>query len=71
MNLGSALDDAGKSDEALTEYKEAIRLAPKNASAHYNLAILYLKRKDNGSAVAELKEAAKIAPGLANARTSC
>jgi tetratricopeptide (TPR) repeat protein len=62
MNLASALDDAGKPDEAITEYKEAIRLDPKNASAHYNLAIVYLKKKDNTSAIAELRQAAKLSP---------
>ena len=62
MNLGSALDDAGKSDEAIVEYKEAIRIEPKNASAHYNLAIVYLKSKDNPSAIAELHKAAKLSP---------
>ena len=71
MNLGSALDDAGKQDEAIAEYKEAIRLAPKNASAHYNLAILYIKQKDNSSAVAELKAGRKDLSGLARRRTSC
>jgi tetratricopeptide (TPR) repeat protein len=62
MNLGSALDDAGRPEEAIAEYKEAIHLEPKNGSAHYNLAIVYLKRKDTTSAIAELREAAKLTP---------
>ena len=46
----------------MTEYKEAIRLDPKNATAHYNLAILYLKKKDNTNAIAELRQSAKLSP---------
>jgi tetratricopeptide (TPR) repeat protein len=62
MNLGSALDDSGDAEGAMTEYKEAIRLDPKNATAHYNLAILYLKKKDDANAIAELRQAAKLSP---------
>jgi Flp pilus assembly protein TadD len=62
MNLGSVLDDAGKSDEAIVEYREAIHLQPKNASAHYNLSIVYQKKKDMPSAIAELRIAAKLSP---------
>jgi tetratricopeptide (TPR) repeat protein len=62
MNLGSALDDAGRPDEAIVEYKEALRINPKNASAHYNLSIVYQKKKDMPTAIAELREAAKLAP---------
>jgi tetratricopeptide (TPR) repeat protein len=62
MNLGSVLDDAGRPDEAIAEYKEAIKLEPKNASAHYNLSIVYQKKKDMPAAIAELQTAAKLAP---------
>ena len=62
MNLGSVLDDAGRPDEAIIEYKEALKLQPKNASAHYNLSIVYQKKKDMPTAIAELREAAKLSP---------
>ena len=62
MNLGSVLDDAGKQDEAIAEYKEALKLDPRNASIHYNLSIVYQKKKDMPSAIAELKEATKLSP---------
>jgi tetratricopeptide (TPR) repeat protein len=61
-NLGSALDDAGKPEEAIAEYKEAIRLAPDDPKVHYNLSILYQNHKDVPAAVAELRQAAKLAP---------
>ena len=62
MNLGSVLDDAGKPDDAIAEYREAIHLLPKNASAHYNLSIVYQKKKDMTSAIAELRIAARLSP---------
>lgn len=36
LNVGIALADAGKLDEALVEFTEALRLEPGSASAHYN-----------------------------------
>ncbi len=36
-NLGNALNDQGKLDEAIAEYREAIRLKPDDAEAHFNL----------------------------------
>ena len=62
MNLGSVLDDAGRPDEAIAEYKEALSLQPRDAKAHYNLSIVYQKKKDMTSAVSELRQAAKLAP---------
>jgi len=62
MNLGSVLDDAGKSDDAIAEYKEAISLQPRDAKIRYNLSIVYRKKKDFPSAIAELRTAAKLAP---------
>lgn len=61
-NLGSALDDAGRPDEAIAEYKIALQLAPRDAKTHYNFAIFYQKHKDIPNAVSELRIAAKIAP---------
>lgn len=62
MNLGSVLDDAGRPDDAIAEYKEALQLQPRDAKAHYNLSIVYQKRKDMASAISELRIAAKLAP---------
>ena len=38
-NLGTALEATGKLDEAIAEYREAIRLKPDYAEAHYNLGL--------------------------------
>jgi Flp pilus assembly protein TadD len=37
FNLGNALRAQGKTDEAIAEFREAIRLKPDHASAHTNL----------------------------------
>jgi tetratricopeptide (TPR) repeat protein len=62
MNLASVLDDTGRTDEAITEYKEALLIEPKNANIHYNLSIAYQKKHDLASAIAELKHAAELSP---------
>jgi tetratricopeptide (TPR) repeat protein len=52
----------GRPDEAIVEYKEAVRLRPNDANIHFNLAIAYQNKKDLTSAIAELKSASKLAP---------
>ena len=42
-NLGNSMLKAGKSDEAITAYKQALRENPKNEEARYNLE--YLRQK--------------------------
>jgi 4-amino-4-deoxy-L-arabinose transferase-like glycosyltransferase len=43
---GLELEKQGKADDAIHEYREAIRLQPRNAQAHHNLAVvLYFKGK--------------------------
>ena len=49
-------------DDAIAEYKEALKLDPRNAKIHYNLSIVYQKKKDLPAAIAELKAAAKLLP---------
>lgn len=46
FRLGVVARKAGLVDEAVTEYQTAIRLDPKLAEAHYNLAVLYLQEKN-------------------------
>jgi protein O-mannosyl-transferase len=64
--LGGALAMQGRDDEALKEYDEALRLKPL-ASAHYNLALLQMKRGDAANARRHLETALSIDPGYAPA----
>ena len=45
--------------------REAIKLNPDMAHAHYNLAMALLRLNDSGAADSEFKEANKLDPSLA------
>jgi tetratricopeptide (TPR) repeat protein len=50
-NLGYALTQAHKHQQAIACYKQALALKPDFAEAHHNLAVLYLQRGDRSSAL--------------------
>jgi len=58
---------AGKSQDAISRYKETIKIAPDYYPAHNNLGSLYLSRSDFASAEAEFQEAIRIDPADAQA----
>jgi tetratricopeptide (TPR) repeat protein len=61
-NLGVALSDQGKTQEAMAHYTEALRINPRHDNAHYNLGnILYLQGKTQ-EAIAHYTEALRINP---------
>jgi tetratricopeptide (TPR) repeat protein len=66
-NLGVALRDQGKLDEAVAEYREAIRLKPDDADAHSNLGWALQKQGKLAEAVAEYREAIRLTPDDAGA----
>jgi tetratricopeptide (TPR) repeat protein len=41
FDLGNVLDETGRIDDAIVAYRNAVRLAPTYADAHYNLALAY------------------------------
>jgi len=62
--LAGALRKAGRLDEAIKEYKIALKLDPFYASDHNNLGICYYEKKMFGRATAEFQKALKLDPGL-------
>ncbi len=59
----------GRSDDAMEQYQEAVRLQPENANINYNLGLLYLKKKDYGQSIIYAKKAYELGfplPGLRN-----
>ena len=64
INLGVALEQQGKLDEALAEYREAERLAPKRYQAHNNLGNLLASMGKLKEALAEYHEAVRLNPEL-------
>ncbi|MFN3533661.1 MAG: tetratricopeptide repeat protein, partial [Candidatus Brocadia sp.] len=59
---GVSLDSQGKIDEAIGEYKKALRLEPYNREAHYNLAVAYHKKGLYKEAIEEYKTVLELYP---------
>ncbi|HWA10350.1 MAG TPA: tetratricopeptide repeat protein [Opitutaceae bacterium] len=68
VNLGIALAEAGRTEEAIGQYREAIRLEPGNAIARLNLCNLLLRAGRAQEAVTEGQAAVQLDPRNANAR---
>lgn len=62
IKLGTALLEAGKTKEAISEFQEGIGLSPQNANMRYSLGLAYLKDGSKRSALTEFKKAAELAP---------
>jgi Flp pilus assembly protein TadD len=66
-NLGIALRAAGRTDEALAEFQQALKLDPQHAFAHTNVGQLLLQRGDVVGATAAFQRSIAIDPSLASA----
>jgi len=69
-NLGIALNERGKTDEAITHYQQAIELRSNYAEAHYNLGRLLVQKGQLDGAVAHYEKALEINPADAEARNN-
>lgn len=67
VNLGIALYDQGKFDEAVTAYRQATRMAPDYAWAHCTLGNALRKQGKLTEAVASFRRAIRINPDFAEA----
>jgi tetratricopeptide (TPR) repeat protein len=66
LNLGYALEKGmGRLDEAIAEYREAIRINPNFAEAHTNLGRALRDKGQLDEAIAECREAVRLSKGLA------
>lgn len=61
---------AGRRDEAIACYRQALAVKPDLAGAHYNLANLLFARGDLGEAEAGYRRALALQPGLAGAHNN-
>ena len=61
-NLGGALHDQGKLEEAIAAYRAAVQIKPDYAMAYYNLGLALKARRKPAEAVAEFRKARKNAP---------
>src|SRR5882724_8751886 len=69
-NLGIALYDRGKTDQAIAQYQQAIDLRPRYAEAHYNLARLLAQKGQLDDAVTHYEKALEINPADAEAQNN-
>ncbi len=66
-NLGTALAQAGKIEEAITQYAHALQIRPDYAEAHYNLGSALLQVGKNQEAIEHLEQALRIKPDYVEA----
>jgi len=70
LNLGSALDEKGQSDAAITEFQEAIRLRPGSAQAHNNLGLGIVRQGQLDEGISQYHEAIRLKPDYALAHSN-
>ena len=63
VNLADLLRLQGKDDEGATALRKALAVDPQNAAVHHALGLLLVRQKRGGEALAELAQAAELAPG--------
>jgi Flp pilus assembly protein TadD len=69
-NLGLALDQAGRLQEAIGHYEQALRLKPDYAEAHYNLGIALGRLGRGPEAIAQFEQALQLDPDYAKAHNN-
>ena len=67
LNLGVALNRAGKVTESAEHYLEALRINPNSSGGHFNLANYYVSTGRKDEALNHYREAVRINPRYANA----
>lgn len=65
--LGNALATSGDLKGAIEQYRIVLRLLPHNASAHYNLGVVYLELKSEHEAMEEFSAALEVNPDFKEA----
>jgi Tfp pilus assembly protein PilF len=67
-NLGLFLADSGRKDEAILEFRKAIKLDPDLAEPHNNLGSALAEKGRMNEAIDEFRNAFQLQPGYARAR---
>jgi len=68
FNLALAFSFAGRPEEAIPHFSEVVRLDPKNAAAHYRLAMSYAEAKRFSEAVLSAEKALSLANAAGDVR---
>jgi len=70
INLGVALEQQGRREEAIAQYREALRIDPGRVQAHNNLGNLLDEAGRTQEALAEFREALRLNPKAALAHAN-
>ena len=68
---GEALEAAGKTDEAIVEYRRALEIKPELQTVHFTIGNIYWRLGQMDEALAELAEELKINPNDPQAHYEC
>ena len=69
-NLGYALNEKGRTDEAIGLIQQALRLKPDDADAHYNLGDALDEKGQTDEAIRQYQEAIRLQPGYTKAHNN-
>ncbi|MBW2645343.1 MAG: tetratricopeptide repeat protein [Deltaproteobacteria bacterium] len=69
-NLGEALEDNGRLEEAIGHFHKALQIKPNNAKAYYSIGTVYGKLGNYKKALSVLKQAIFLKPDYAEAYTN-
>ncbi len=67
-NLGVVLDMKGQPDEAIGQFREALRLKPDYPEAHYDFGTALVSKGQIDEAISQFQEALRLEPNYAAAR---
>jgi len=70
LSKGNELLAAKDFSGAIHEYREAVRLSPRNPRAHFELGLALKSKGDLDEAVSEYREAIRLEPDLAEAHVN-
>ena len=68
MNHGFVLSSLGHPDRAMEKYKQVVRLDPIDTEGHFNLAVLYMDKKDFPAAIPHLEDVLRTDPNNVGTR---
>ena len=68
--LGAALNTKGDKDQAIEQFREALKIQPDFAQAHYDLGVAFYEKGEVDEAILQFKQALESAPHYAKAHNN-